>query len=143
MTDAHLSTCPGCCRHIRVTEVDCPFCGGALDDSFHGRSAPVPLTVRLTRAARYALGTGTLSLAAACSASGLFPLGAGVDAGEAGTSGGGDSGYDASASPDTSMIMSAPPYGAFPFDASSDDAGVPSDAAVEDVFVGVPYGLPP
>jgi hypothetical protein len=144
MTNAHLNACPACSRHVRVTEASCPFCGVGLGDSFR-IPAPIPLTVRLTRAARYAVGTGTLSLAAACGAAttGLFPP---PDRGEGGTSGGGDSGYDAPPGIDASN--STPPYGGF--GVPSDDAGTiesgttnSMDAGFEDVFFGPPYGVPP
>ena len=147
MSKGHLRACPACSRHIRVTEVRCPFCRHALGESFREAGRPRPLTRRLTRAARYALGTGTLSLAAACgSASGLFPT---LDAGEAGEAGeedaaggrdsGGLPGGDAATGSDAQSF--APPYGAFPVP----DSGEPSDDAgfVEDVVVAPPYGLPP
>ena len=162
MTKAHLNVCPACSRHVRVTEGSCPFCEVGLGDSFR-IPAPIPLTVRLTRAARYALGTGTLSLAAACGAatSGLLPP---SDAGEGGTSsGGGDSGYDSPPGFDASNFT--PPYGGFgvPDDASTVGTGTTDamaasdtsrvetgtsdgmDAGSEDAFVGFgpPYGVPP
>ena len=83
MTTAHLRACPACRRHVRVTEPGCPFCGQALDPAFRATPAPVPLSVRLSRAALVAVGSGTFSLAAACGAatSALFPP-VGTDAGE-------------------------------------------------------------
>jgi hypothetical protein len=139
-----------------VTEASCPFCGHALSDAFRESPRPIALTQRLSRAARYALGTGTLSLAAACgSASGIFPLldaGQARESGEAGESGGAgerdasggdDSGFDAATAPDVQQ-SAAPPYGGFPIlEAGPVETGPPEDAGFEDVAVTVPYGLPP
>ena len=148
MTTAHLRACPACARHVRVTELACPFCGVALEAAFRGAPAPVPLSVRLSRAALVALGSGTLSLAAACGAATgeLLPL-SGVDAGE------GDTG--ASESPDAATggfdaASIAPPYGIAPpppFDASLPpfDAGEhpPVDASRDGPIIFPPYGAPP
>ena len=43
----------------------CPFRGAALDESFRGAPAPVPPSRRLSRAALFAYGTGTVVLASA------------------------------------------------------------------------------
>jgi hypothetical protein len=96
MTQAHLRACPGCRRHVRATELGCPFCGEGLDDAFRAVPAPVPLAVRLSRAARFALGTGTLSLAAACGGATTGVLSPVGDAGREGGEGSGaaDSGYE-------------------------------------------------
>ena len=69
MNNVHLSSCPACARHVRVSEAACPFCGGALSDAFRARPAPRSPTARLSRSALYALGMGTVTLAAACSSS--------------------------------------------------------------------------
>jgi|SRR5580692_862329 hypothetical protein len=66
MIRADLRPCPACARHARVSEAACPFCGARLDASFRDfprRRAP---TVRLSRAALFALGTGGAALAPAC-----------------------------------------------------------------------------
>ena len=65
MTRAHLRPCPGCSRHVRVSEGACPFCAASLDASFRAAPAPVPPSRRLSRAALFAFGTGTLVLAPA------------------------------------------------------------------------------
>ncbi len=65
MTRAHLRPCPGCSRHVRVSEGACPFCAASLDASFRAAPAPVPPSRRLSRAAHFAFGTGTLVLAPA------------------------------------------------------------------------------
>jgi hypothetical protein len=59
---AHLRPCPGCSRHVRVSEGACPFCGVSLDPSFRATPAPVGPSRRLSRAALFAFGTGTLVL---------------------------------------------------------------------------------
>jgi hypothetical protein len=153
MSKSHLHACPACHRHVRVTELACPFCGGALDDSFHATPVPVPLTVRLSRAALWAIGTGTLSLAAACggATTSLVPT---SDAGNVGEGGAGQSqGMDASYEGyDGSNV--APPYGISPppppddagtvTPADASDVDAPDDASYVDApFVGLPYGAPP
>jgi hypothetical protein len=69
MTRPHLRACASCARHIRVSEEACPFCGNALGESFRAAPAPQAPAGRLTRAALFALGTGTLALTSACSSS--------------------------------------------------------------------------
>jgi hypothetical protein len=64
---AHLRPCPGCSRHVRVSEGACPFCSASLDASFQASPAPVGPSRRLARAAFFAFGTGTLVLAPALS----------------------------------------------------------------------------
>ena len=147
MTHAHLAACPACSRHVRVTETACPFCGGALADSFRAQTAPVPLTVRLSRAALLALGTGTLSLAAACGgATSSVPSdgGGGADAKTSEVPDGASSVFDSgNGGYDSSNV--AVPYGLPP--PPPEDAGTeppPADASAPDAhFVAPPYGLPP
>src|SRR5688572_5172457 len=68
----HLEPCPGCGRHVRVSERECPFCGGALDLS----GAPEPLlpTARLSRGQiasfRTLVGAGLVGASAAGLSSG-------------------------------------------------------------------------
>jgi len=51
---SHLVPCPACQRHVRVSEVSCPFCTETLSQSLRNRSAePLP-AARLGRAALYA-----------------------------------------------------------------------------------------
>ena len=53
----HLFTCPSCQRHIRASEVACPFCGQATTESFRAQvSRPRPIA-RLSRAALFSLTT--------------------------------------------------------------------------------------
>ncbi len=64
-----LAACPACARHVRVSEVACPFCRSELPESFR---ALVPLSPakRLNRAALYALRMGAAAAtAAACGGS--------------------------------------------------------------------------
>ncbi len=69
---SHLIACPGCARHLRVSESACPFCSAPLDADLRARPAPRPPAMRLSRAALFALGTGAAALASgtvACSSS--------------------------------------------------------------------------
>jgi len=148
MTRAHLVACPSCARHVRVSERTCPFCEGVLDDAFRSRPAPRPPASRLSRAALYAFGAGTLTLATACGGStsdenpDAAPI---VDAAYGGPPR--DGGGDADAQPGAL-------YGAPPFDASADaqpvvDAaygGPPIDASSDaqpDAQGHAAYGGPP
>jgi len=64
----HLSACPACERHVRVSETTCPFCAATLSDAFRATPAPRRLATRLSRAALFALGTtGATAAALACS----------------------------------------------------------------------------
>lgn len=69
MKKAHLSACPSCTRHVRVSEEVCPFCGAPLSDAFRAEEAPKPPRGRLTRAALYAFGAGSITFATACGGS--------------------------------------------------------------------------
>ena len=73
MIKAHLSPCPGCTRHVRVSEIVCPFCQVSLGDEFRAQPAPRPPAGRLGRAALSALGAGTIALASSCSSSNVKP----------------------------------------------------------------------
>jgi hypothetical protein len=59
-----LVPCPSCARHVRATELSCPFCATALEADA-SRVSVVPST-RLGRAALFAFGTtlATISTAA-------------------------------------------------------------------------------
>jgi hypothetical protein len=59
---AHLRPCPGCSRHVRVSEGACPFCGLLLEPAFRAAPAPIGPSRRLSRAALFAFGTGTMVL---------------------------------------------------------------------------------
>jgi len=71
---AHLIACPGCARHVRVSDAACPFCQSALDEGLRARPAPLAPAVRLSRAALFAFGTGTAALTGACSDSSSGPV---------------------------------------------------------------------
>ena len=69
MSRRHLVACASCARHVRVSESACPFCGAVLPEELRSRLAPLTSAARLSRAAVFALGTGAVSLGAACSTS--------------------------------------------------------------------------
>ena len=82
MSQSHLSACPSCSRHVRVSESACPFCRSVLSDAFRATPARQAPRARLTRAALFALGTG-VALTPACSpASSGSPGGTGVEQGD-------------------------------------------------------------
>ena len=115
--------CPSCARHVRVSEAACPFCGASLDRSLQTTPAPLPPAARLSRAALFALGASTVSLAAAC---GGATVGAdGPLPGEAGSAP--SDGSDKRA--DVGTI--APPYGFMP---------LPVDAGADGPSLGPMYG---
>ncbi|HEY2512996.1 MAG TPA: hypothetical protein VGI39_19145 [Polyangiaceae bacterium] len=147
----HLLACPNCSRHVRATELACPFCDAALSDAFRATPAPVPPAVRLARAALVALGAGAVVATAACG--GATSVG-GPNSTE---DGGGDS---ASSPPDEGGVVAvygappvrdagqdsgvgiAPPYGIAPPPPPEDAEAPPHDAGTDAIIV-VPYGLPP
>jgi len=155
MSRPHLVACPSCSRHIRVDEVACPFCHAETPQAVRDAAPPVLPSVRLSRAALYAVGVGSISLSAAC----------GGDVAKTGAGGGTDAGRDGlaldSSSVDTGHSQPPPPpYGAPPpprdsgmgtdtalqLDATSKpDATTQPDATeVPDVSPPPPpYGLPP
>ena len=145
----HLLACPNCSRHVRSTELACPFCDAALSDAFRATPAPVAPAVRLARAALVALGAGAVVATTACGA------GTAVGGPYSTDDGGGDSAsspdeggvepvYGAppirDAGHDTGMVI-APPYGISPPPPPT-DAEAPHDAGTDAVVI-VPYGLPP
>jgi hypothetical protein len=144
MTHAHLRPCPTCARHVRVTEAGCPFCGATLADSFRASPRPQAPAARLTRAALFALGTGTLALAPACSSSSSTPAYGVPPVEYDGSSGGGRVTTDAGP-------VDAGPVDAGPLDASTtgSDApvaepaygGPPLDASEDHVTVSPLYGV--
>ena len=136
-----------------MSDTACLFCGVSLGASF--RAAPVPASpsVRLSRAALVAFGTGTLSLAAACGGAIAGSAGPAADAGrDTGATAVPDSGEE-----DSGTIIApygAPPYGGFPTpDAGEADGGQadsgqadsgnnepPADAAIDSPGISPPYG---
>src|SRR5580658_775358 len=76
---APLRPCPGCSRHVRVSESACPFCAGKLDDAFRSIPSPRALAVgRLSRAALFALGASSLATPACGSGTGSGGGGSGT-----------------------------------------------------------------
>jgi hypothetical protein len=143
MTRAPFRPCPECSRHVRVTDAACPFCAVAFDAAFRTSPHPVPPSVRLSRAALVAFGTGTLSLAA-CGGALAGNVGGPGDAGkDTGATSAVDSGVEQQG--DDSGFTTALPYGAFP---PPEDAGVdsgpseppPIDAAIDSPLPAPPYG---
>jgi hypothetical protein len=74
MTKPHLAPCPACGRHVRVSEHACPFCTAELGDSLRAAPGPRPITSRLGRAALFALGASSMSVAVACGPSAPAPV---------------------------------------------------------------------
>jgi len=85
-----LLACPSCGRHVRSAESTCPFCESLLPANFANACTPQPPGLRLSRAALYALGATSLTLASACSRaeSSTSSTDAGVVAVDAGLDGG-------------------------------------------------------
>ena len=154
MSKSHLRPCPGCSRHVRVSDATCPFCGVALGASFGAAPVPVSPSVRLSRAALVAFGTGTLSLAAAC---GGALAGSSEPPGDAGKDTGTTSARDSGSEEQDSGIIIAPPYGAPPYgafpvpdsgegvvDSEStepiDSGAEPTDATFDSTGIAPPYG---
>ncbi len=152
MSKARLVPCPTCSRHFRADEAACPFCSGhPLSDL---GPTPIAPSVRLSRAALYALGVGTISLSAACGgdvAKGGTDSGRGLgmDSSSTDSSPGDSSSPSDSSSPmDTGNV--AVPYGVPAFDSGIFDSGTNTDAteprdATPPPFDGPapPYGQPP
>lgn len=122
--------CPACARHVRVNESARPFCGVELPPSLRAVTAPPLPSVRLSRAALYALRAGALSVtAAACGGSVTTSVGS-EDSGQ------GDSAPIADVAqgqppPDANIAV---PYGLVPLpDAGSSDVGA-TDAGVADAL---------
>jgi hypothetical protein len=96
MAKEHFASCPSCARHVRVSEATCPFCRVTLSDAFRTLPARRSPGARLSRAALYALGTGSVTLATACTTnivprygtSVMGDAGAPVDTGPAASDGG-------------------------------------------------------
>ena len=71
---SHLVACPACARHVRASEATCPFCKGALDETTRSTPQRQGPSARLSRAALYAFGVGSLTAASACSSSSAVPM---------------------------------------------------------------------
>lgn len=115
MNRPHLSACPSCARHVRVSESACPFCQSALGDAFRAAPTRPAPGIRLARAALFALGTG-VTLTPACSSSSEPPI---------------LPGYGAAAYVDASVETESdggPGSDAFRYEPETDGSGTP-DAA--------------
>jgi hypothetical protein len=122
-----------------------------LKDAFAGKAAPRGPGVRLGRAALYAFGAGTLSIAAVACSSSSTP--ANADGGESAKDAGQDvfqgiALYGAPAfDAEQDAFQSGPLYGAPAFDAAYGgppfDAALPPDANEPDEGVTPAYGAPP
>lgn len=156
MNRVRLLACPSCVRHVRATERTCPFCAASLPETFAAAPMPQAPTKRLGRAALYAFGATSITVAAACSSASSTPAyGAPVPGDE--TSDAADeaqleatavygapapdgglpeaSDDDATGEPDVTV---APLYGATPV-----EAGVPRDASGDEIGMGMAlYGGP-
>ena len=165
---ARLLACPGCARHVRVSEPSCLFCGLVLPESFRNE-AVVPRPPRMTRGGRFTYRARAIaaSTAALVTASCGGALEAGSQDGAAA-----DGNYSAEASDDGSWSESdafTAAYGAAAWVDASDANGGGQDASLwpdvrstpvdggtsdaepleasrpdaEVCAVCVPYGLPP
>jgi hypothetical protein len=67
MPTNRLLACPFCGRHVRIAESACPFCESPLPPDFAEATLPQAPGTRLSRAALFALGATSLTLATACS----------------------------------------------------------------------------
>jgi hypothetical protein len=125
-----------------VTEAACPFCGEQFANAFRASPKPQPPRGRLTRAAMFALGTGTLALAPACSSSSAPVVAEPAYGGPPQNEDGGGVGVDAAyGSPGIEFDGSVGAlYGAFPIDAAG--AG-PGDATSDAPVAEPAYGGPP
>jgi|HubBroStandDraft_2_1064218.scaffolds.fasta_scaffold250484_2 hypothetical protein len=128
MKKARLLACPGCARHVRVSEPSCVFCGVALPKSF-GETPALPPPPRLSRSALYtyrarALAASTVALVTAS-------CGGTVDTGSSS-----DGGSDAYSSGDSSYYGDS-------FGALYGIAPMPlGDASHGDEAIATMYGLP-
>jgi hypothetical protein len=167
MTKARLLACPGCARHVRVSEHACLFCGLVLPESF--RDAPVvpPPPTRMSRSGLFAY--RARALAASTAALVTASCGGTLDASSSDAGSDVYVGGDASTSADASLGDSSPgddaiatlygfPVGDGSFfpdasqDAGSDattgadsayDGAPPPDASEPDAVVLPPYGIAP
>jgi len=121
-----LVPCPECNRHVRVSEVECPFCALPLDLS--ATPAPRLPSERLSRAATLAFGATLASAAALAACSGtdapvpVYGAPAGGSANLAGAAGAATAGAGAAVA-----VYGAPAGGAFGTgNAGSGNGGEPS-----------------
>jgi hypothetical protein len=148
-----LLACPSCSRHVRASEASCPFCGASVVVAARGFVPRQEPKERLGRAALYAFGVGSLTVATACSSSSSVPTPpygtAPFDAGHEETGASNDSGRDdarsgddASDDADEDAPTIQPMYG-IAFDAArAVDAGEDAGDDASDANVAVHYGVP-
>jgi hypothetical protein len=83
---SHLVPCSECNRHVKVTEVECPFCGQPLA---LGDTSPPPLPrTRLGRAATFAFGATLVGVTTVVACGGDDTSPGDASAGASGSSGG-------------------------------------------------------
>jgi hypothetical protein len=113
-----LEPCPGCQRHVRTDEHNCPFCGMAVADHMARQKPRAIPRVRLGRAALFAFGVSTASAPLlACN-------GDDDDNGaDAGSGGDGDSAGDGDQSQDAGGGGIQPVYGVPPGDGDGSGDG--------------------
>jgi hypothetical protein len=173
MSLAHLVTCPSCSRHVRASEGTCPFCSTAVPDAVRAILPRRPPTERMSRAALYAFGVGSVAVAAACGSTSSGPPVGETDAAHDSPAAqplyGGGPAYGAPGHPlpeaglgdaetDAGLVesgvsdagggfdvVSQPFYGAAQQDASDGNADGPStpDSGERDALTGAAYGLSP
>jgi len=143
MTKARLLACPGCARHVRVSEPACVFCGLVLPESFGERPA-VPPPPRMSRGGLFAYRARAIaaSTAALVTASCGAALEAGpFDAGAQDSESDGDYGGDAAYGlPDSGDELLGAAYG-LAADAYPGEDAQPSDAS-DDITIQPLYGAP-
>ena len=156
----HLVPCPGCRRHVRVSETNCPFCSAAL--SLANTPAPVLPTLRLGRAATFAFGATLLGASALVACSGESEERGGDNGGgksgasgsstggssNGGSSNGGSSGSSTGGTDNVGggmALYGGPPLGGSGGSGGTDNTGgiaqpygVPPDGGIQP-----PYGIPP
>jgi hypothetical protein len=125
----HLVACPSCARHVRVSEAACPFCGVALAGSLRLSAPPRRPGVRLTRAALFALGTGTVALAPSCSSSSPGPVSGSAPVPDAAANVGDD---------DAANVIVADASGSPVSDAAGDDGSDGDEGPVDTPVYGGP-----
>lgn len=147
-----LVACPGCSRHVRATEMRCPFCAAALPGDLGERAAP-SVPSRLSRAAAFAFGA-SLAIAGCATdvttgdAAGSTSGGEGGAGPGPGDEGGGQAVYGAPAPEDAGVEEDAGLLDAGPDDDGGDvdlygappppDAGPSDDGGFQGMYGGAP-----
>jgi hypothetical protein len=138
MSQTHLVLCKACARHVRASEVVCPFCGERVPDAVRNAPAPRRVSTRgLSRTAIAALGASTLSFVA-CGGGESTPDDGGSPMNHDGSTP--DSGPIRDAGPDQ-MGMAA--YGAPALPPDGGDAGGGDAGDDSGPIIAPAYGLVP